>query len=270
MGIYTFDFIPRTNSPPGAMEAKPLFIPLSQLPDKTGHKHLPFNKINIGTDDTRNILPMGFQTMDEGIKQWLSDIVVPTKDGQKKVTVRVPRSDRTVLIWQQELKEGRIRLPVISVHRNSETFHAEKFSPPYHRMRRMFADKAGTRLALIYRPRHYLLEYQITAWTEFKQDAEYIKYQMLTRFSPLAEIHIADEYLQGNLIMKFGSATDNSEIEAAKNTLAKVRYDFTLSAEGWLPLPEKLTPAILGKVQVLQDTSGVIYQAQFGRETVNI
>jgi len=262
--LYDFDFRARTNQPPGAPEHAPQYSPLIRLPDLTGRSTIAYDKINVGVEDVRNILPIGFQTTDAAIKEWLSDITVPTKDGVKKMAVRIPRGDRSILVWQQDLKEGRIGLPVMSVHRGSATFHAEKFSPPYWRIRKRFADKPGSRLSLTYRPRQFLVEYQLSYWTEHKQDAEYILYQILTRFDPLAEIHIADAFLQGNLIMKLGGYTDSSEIEAGRDRIAKVRYDISMTAEAWLPLPEKLVPAILGKVHTIQDETGEVIQARLG------
>jgi hypothetical protein len=240
------------------------------MPDETKRAHAPYDTTNASAEDVRAVLTMGFESSDKSIKAWLSDIVVPTKDGIKDVAIRMPRGDKTILVWQQDLKEGRAKLPVMSVHRNSAEFHAQKFSPPYLRLRKQFADSGGTRLALIYRPRQFLVEYQATLWAEFKQDAEYVLYQVMTRFSPLAEIRVSDEFMQGNLIMRFGGWTDASEIEAARDTVAKVRYDFSWTAEAWLPLPRKLMPAILGRIQTLQETSGEVLQAQIGMTQVDI
>jgi hypothetical protein len=264
MSLYQFDFTARTNSPPGAPESKPQFTPLIQLPDLTGKTQIAYDKINVGPEDVRNMLAVGFETVDNAIKTWLSDLVVPTKDGVKKVTIRVPRGDKTILVWKQDLIEGRVKLPVLSVHRNNVEFHAEKFSPPYIRMNKRFADNPGSRLVLTYRPRQFLVEYQLSYWSEFKADNEYISYQLMTRFDPLAEIHIADGFMQGNLIMKYNGCTDSSDIEAARDLQAKVRYDLSMTAEAWLPLPEKLMPSILGKVQTLQEEGGEILQAQLG------
>jgi hypothetical protein len=264
MGIYNFSFDQRTSSPPGAVEQHPQLLPIINLPDRTGHKNIIYDKVNVNVEDVKTVLQKGFFAFDEAIKNWLSDLEVPTKDGMKRLTVRVPRGDRTVLVWQQDLKEGRVILPVASLVRSSETFHAEKFSPPYRHIRRRFVDSARSRLALTYRPRHFIAEYQVSIWTEFKEDAEYILYQLLTRFSPLAEIRVSDSYIEGNVQMKFGTATDNSDLETTKDSIAKVRYDVTMSAEVWLPIAEKLVPAIRGDVAALQDMTGEIISVNMG------
>ena len=259
MGIYSFDFTAHTSQPPGGIERHSIEPQFRNLPDRMGRRIITHDKINVNVpEDIKTVLTRGFYVFDEGMKNWLSNIEIPLKDGFKKLDVRVPRGDKTVLVWQQDLREGRIRLPVASVHRGSATFNAEKFSPAYHRMRKRIVDTSGSRGALVYRPTPWLLEYQITVWTEWKQDAEYIMHQLLTRFSPLAEFRVADEHLQGTVILRFGSWSDASDIDSGKETIAKVRYEVSVTAEAWLPLPEKLVPLIRGKVSAMLEDSGEI------------
>jgi len=62
--------------------------------------------------DIRSILPVGFATMDRGIKHYFSGalpgappaIRIPTKDGMKELTVRLAGGDKTILIYKQDLQ----------------------------------------------------------------------------------------------------------------------------------------------------------------------
>jgi hypothetical protein len=270
MSIYNFSFEPRAGSPPGAVERSSIMPKFTDIPDRTKKSFATFDKVNVNIEDVKEVLTKGFFVFDEGMKNWLSNIEVPTKDGMKKLTVRVPRLDKTVLVWRQELHEGRISLPVASVIRNSAAFNAQKFSPAYHYMRLRTVDSTRSRASQIFRPTPFLAEYQISIWTEWKQDAEYITHQILTRFSPLAEFRVSDEHLQGQVIVKLNGWSDVSDVESAKDAVSKVRYDISTSAEVWLPLPERLVPLIRGRVSALQETSGEILSALQGTGIVPV
>jgi hypothetical protein len=90
---------------------------------------------------------------------------------------------------------------------------------------------------------------------------EYVIHQIQPRFNPLAEFRIDDDAgLRGNVQLRFGDATDNSDIDIGAEELAKVRYDLTVTMEGWLPLPEKILPAALGRVMTLHEIDGTFLE----------
>jgi len=215
-----------------------------------------YDLTNRSVADVKSILPPGFKALDEGIKLWLSDILIPSGDGVKDMVVRVAGGDKTFLFWAQDLSTGRIRLPVCSVNRTGWKFNEQKFSPPYIPMDRKFANREGTHVRLAYRPWPALVDYQLSIWTEWKDDADFIQFQIVTRMNPLAEIEIDDGHLRGQVQIKFNGATDSSEIDIGADELAKVRYDIDISCEAWLPLPEKVVPTVLGKVATLHEDTG--------------
>ncbi len=89
-------------------------------------------------------------------------------------------------------------------------------------------------------------------------------YQILTRFNPLAEFRMSDEKLEGNVQLRFGGSQDASDKEAGYDQNANVRYEVTMTAEAWLPLPEKIVPTVLGRVAVLRERVGEILLAGVG------
>jgi len=103
-------------------------------------------------------------------------------------------------------------------------------------------------VAKLYRPVPYNVTYEMGVWAEHKRDAEYILYQVLTRFNPMAELRMFDGKLAGNVQMKLNSAADNSDKEIGNDSMAKVKYDFSFTAEAWLPLPQVVVPAVVGQV----------------------
>ena len=44
-----------------------------------------------------------------------------------------------------------------------------------------------------------------------------------------------------------------SDIDIDANKLATVRYDFSVKIEGWMPLPSRIVPTVLGQVTELAE-----------------
>jgi hypothetical protein len=49
---------------------------------------------------------------------------------------------------------------------------------------------------------------------------------------------------------------------------ANKRYDYSISMEGWLPLPEKIVPSILGRVFSLREGTGIALETGEVLDTV--
>lgn len=262
MPIYDFTFAPKSNRPLGigaVPERAPLISPtLPNQPSEERHGDLLATDLNINRPEIiKEALERGFHSMDGGMKHYFEQIQVPTKDSFRPLEVRIAGGDKTFLIWTQDLRSGRIKLPVLSINRTAWRRNEQKFSPPYIPMTRKMACTDGSRMVLTYRPWPCLIDYTLSFWTERKRDMEYIMQQILIRFNPLAEFKVQDEGgLVGNVQMRLGECTDNSDIDIGAEDLAKVRYDVNVTIEGWLPLPEKVLPTVLGKVRTLHEQDG--------------
>ena len=258
-------FEPKTSSPAGAVERNPKITDPINFPDQTGRDDIFFDNTNINiAEDVREILPQGFRTMDRGIKNYFSGIRIPTTDDFRMMTVRISGGDKSFLIWRQDLGRGRVTLPVMSINRGAANRYEDKYSPPFHAMRTRFVDKTGSRAANTFRPVPYLIDYTLTIWAEHKKDAELATYQINTRFHPLAEFVVEDEHLKGNVIMRFNGWKDSSDKDVDAETRPNIRYDIDITMEGWLPLPEKLVPTILGKVITMKEITGEFLQVASG------
>jgi hypothetical protein len=203
-------------------------------------------------------LQPGFQALDGAMKQYFSGIRVPTKDSYRFMRVKIAGGDRSLLIWADEMREGKAKLPVAAISRESEEFNPEKYSPAYHAMTMRYLSTRGDKVAKVFRPVPYLVQYKLTIWAESKRDAEHIKYQVLTRFNPLAEFRMYDGHLEGNVQLRLSGSTDASDKEAGYDQNANVRYELNCMAEAWLPLPEKVIPTVLGRTTVLKEMAGEI------------
>lgn len=255
MSLYEFkvDFTQITPTPYPAVEQFP--------PAVTQTSHVQGGRTKIADDtnaaldpaDIENFLIPGFHALDAAMKAYWSDIKIPTKDAYRYMRSKIAGGDKSLQIWHDELRNGRARLPVAAISRNKESWNKDKFSPAYLPMASRFLSRRADRVALVYRPVPFLVEYTILVWAAHKRDAEYAKYQILTRFNPLAEFRMFDGHLQGTITIRGGDSTDQSDKEAEYDKKQLIKHEYTMTAEAWLPLPERVIPTVLGIVAPLRD-----------------
>lgn len=224
------------------------------------------HNVNVPEEIISPILP-GLHHIDMGLKNYFSDIVVPTDGGLRTTpaTIRISGGEKSTLLWKQdirgELKNGRIKLPVLAINRESFEYNPLKFSPAYMPIARRFVDSDGTRMELMYRPYPVIVNYTLAMWAERKRDLEYMLFQIIPRFNGgLAEFQVDAGTMTGSIPMKMNTTTDNSDKEAEANSLAKVQYDISISAEGWIPLPQKILPTVLGHAASFAESSGAFLE----------
>jgi len=253
---FTFVNTPRGIGPAavaGATQPNPHINPYA--PGMSQNSHVQSGRVantweihRVESSDIEDFIDPGFRYLDAAMKNYWSDIRIPTKDSYRFLRTKIAGMRPSLQIWNEELKHGRVKLPVISISRTGQNYNPDKFTPPYRPLRRRFVNSAKTMVALSYRPVPYIVDYTLNIWSEHKRDAEYALYQILTRFNPLAELAVTDDHNFGYVQMKLISSSDTSEKEASAEQHAKVKYEISYSAEAWLSLPEKVMPTIVGTV----------------------
>jgi hypothetical protein len=248
-------------------EPQPVSPPVSAISTRstTPKRKRMYNQTNVNNPEEISVqLIPALHHVDNGIKRYFSNLQVPTDDSVRtdQVPVRIAGGDKTTLYWKQairgELRNGRIKLPVMSINRESFEFNPLKFSPAYMPVARRFANSDGSRMALTYRPYPVLLNYTLSMWAERKRDIDYMLFQIAPRFNGgLAEFSVDAGIVTGTIVMKMNNYTDNSDIEKEASDLALVQYDMSITAEAWIPLPEKIVPTVLGAaVTLVEDPTG--------------
>lgn len=257
MPIHPFNFSPKNLDAGVRLESTPVMpVKLQNQPNLNRVQSIDHDPINVATEDVNNVFPIGTKTMDRGVKEFFSDIDVPTKDGTRKMEVRVAGGDKTILFWKQLMEQdNRIRLPVMSVNKTGWRHNPGRYIPAsvtssYYRH---FADDDKSRMVLTPKEYSLIIDYTLSIWAERKRDIEYIMFQIVSRFNPVAQWGVEDEFMCGDIYATFEGANDNSDIDIGSNELAKVRYDITIKIEGWMPLPGRVVPTVLGQVTELAE-----------------
>lgn len=261
MPIHNFDadFTVRPEPSPNV----PVGLPKDPSMYQTAHSEggrvfLDGSDASARTNYVQEFTTSGFRCLDESVKHYWTGIRVPTKDSYRLLRVKIAGGDKSLLIWADDLKEGRARLPVASISRTSHEFMPEKYSPTYFPMTYRHLNSEKSLAAQIFRPVPYLVSYTMTLWTERKRDIEHIMYQVLTRFNPIAEYRMFDGHLRGSVYLKYKGMSDTSDKETSFDSHANVKYELNFDAEAWLPLPERIVPTVRGVVTSLREVTGKI------------
>lgn len=228
-------------------------VKIERHPDKIVKEEVLEEDINRSAEDVARLLPKGLHTHDKGIKQYFSNILIPDRDGGfHKMAVRIAGGDKTILAWEQDRKNGRVVLPVMSINRESAELDTTKFSPVHHPMARRFVDRDRSKIELVFRPTPWVITYSMTCWAERKTDADYVLGQILPRFTPMAQWYVEDEHLKGVVDAWLNSYTDSSDIDVSAEEHPLVRYDYSVRASCWIPLPTKIVPSVLGVTDITE------------------
>ncbi|MCK9557751.1 MAG: hypothetical protein M0R50_06890 [Candidatus Cloacimonetes bacterium] len=249
----------RTSRPVPGPEFNPYIeripVGVAQSSDVQGGRKIMGEPLGTQPEYVQEFLMPGFRALDEAMKTYWSGIRIPTKDSYRFMRIKIAGGDKSILIWRDQLKDGRVKFPVASISRISHEFNPQKFSSPVLAMARRYTSHRMDRVALIRRPVPFLVKYTLTVWASYKGEADYALEQILPRFNPLAEFVMCDQHLRGSVQLRYEGSADASEKEAGFDQKAKTRYEFSMTAEAWLPLPELIVPTILGHVTSIREAT---------------
>ncbi len=110
-----FTACPKTGHPhAGELETRPQIADrptaISQLSDIQQGRTKIFGELP-GTDPeyVEEYLIQGFRSLDEAMKNYWSGMRIPIKDSYRFMRVKVAGGDKSLLIWRDQLQEGRSR-----------------------------------------------------------------------------------------------------------------------------------------------------------------
>lgn len=259
--MFTFDNVPRSIGPgqvAGVSVPDPIINPYMPGTSQTAHVEggrvaNTWEENRVHSGDVEEWVQPGFRYLDNAMKNYWGDLRIPTKDAYRFIRAKIAGMSKSLQVWSEDLTDGRVALPVISISRTGHKYNPEKFSPPYAPLRKRFVNKQRTRVALSYRPVPYNVDYTMTIWASTKRDIEHALYQILLRFNPLAELRVSDLHNVGNVQMILNDSSDESDKDAAAEQWAKIKYSISYTAEAWISIPEQVVPTIVGNVVTLNE-----------------
>lgn len=260
MPVHDFQFTPPQSTIPSNKSYIRQDMPIDNRPERVPNISIPKqpppleDPKNLSPERVREISTKGFYVLDETIQRWLSGIKVPIHDNYKVASVHVVSQDRSVMSWAQETFDGRVRLPIISLHRKSWSFDPTRYTPPYLPILKQFTDTTSRSMRLVYRPVPFIVEYNVAIWCEYKHDAEYIMTDIIRRSSPMATVEVEDEYVQQVVRITSSAGNNSSDIDIGAKERAKVIYEVPLRVEYSIPINEKIVPTILGRIVTIKET----------------
>lgn len=226
---------------------------LTQQSDTGDRARTLFNGIPEEPEYINEYLMPGFTALDESMKGYWSGIRIPTKDSYRFMRVKVAGGNKGLMAWRDSIVNGRVRMPVASINRTNHEFNAEKFSPPYHHLYKRYLNSNYDMIATGFRPVPYLVSYELNVIASTKTDIEHAAYQIAVRFNPMAEFFMSDGHMSGAVQLRYSGFRDASDKESGFDDISVIRYDFGMMAEAWIPLPEKIVPAIVNYISSFKD-----------------
>jgi len=202
----------------------------------------------------REDVPVAFHALERSLKHYFSDIPVPAKDHVRYMQVRISGGKRATLLWNQDLQEGKAHLPVAAISGGQDfEFNYEKYSMPYFPMGVRYLNSSRSKVAKVFRPMPFLINYTITVLTEHKRDMGYIQSHLLRRFNPYAEFTMDDGRIQGTVQLYYKGAATTTEDEVSYDQDEVISWELRFQADAWLPLPELITPTVRGHASIWRE-----------------
>ena len=185
-----------------------------------------------------------------GMAAWLSGIYLDRPEEPYQVPVMYQTPERAFADKIRPRINDQTALPIISFVETGTTFDNERYvSPPsliYSRR------KVGKKWQLEPKPMPWIINYNVTVWTKYKEDMDRIHYYLMSRFTP--ESYIVAYNSPAKIIVQ--SHSDTSDYESTDGDRV-LRNDFQFDVLAWMQLPYRETGRIEG---ITLNLTGDIYE----------
>ena len=200
---------------------------------------------------------------DEAIQDLFKGLVVLDEEGKAHTVPIVWGTQERAVAWilqDNTRKDGslvvdRIRLPMLAVHSTDIAFDQSRYI--YHGaldyMRTLRPDrKPGFTVKERYerdtvfgvtRGLPVNITYTLFAWTLYMEDMGQLLEQVISKFSPVAYINVRG--VQWETIVTLDSIANNVDYEPGDQNLRVIKYQFTMTAQTFIPQPIVRKKAVL-------------------------
>lgn len=200
---------------------------------------------------------------DEAVMDLFKDIVVLDEDGKAhRVPIIWGSQEKAVAAIVQDnvrkdnsLVVDRIRLPILAIHSQDYQFNQGRYV--YHQAldyaRGINGSQKPGRTGKERYDRDTIfgvsrgipidVTYSLYAWTMYIEDMNQILEQIILKFSPVAYIKVRG--IVWEIQVKLDSIANNLEIEPGNQAVRVIKFQFSLTAESFIPQPITRKKAIL-------------------------
>lgn len=204
---------------------------------------------------------------DEAMQDLFTNVVVIDEEGKAHPVPIVWGTQEKAVAWilqdnirkDDSLVVDRLRLPMMAIHSTDMTFDQSRYI--YHQaldyMRRLRPDdrKPGFTVKEKYerdtvfgvaRGLPVNISYTLYCWTMYMEDMDQILEQVISKFSPTAYINVRG--VQWETIVTLDSIANNVEYEPGDQNLRVIKYQFSMTAQTFIPQPIVRKKAVLKTV----------------------
>lgn len=205
----------------------------------------------------------GIRGCDEAMQDLFKGLVVLDEEGKAHTVPIVWGTQERAVAWilqDNTRKDGslvvdRIRLPMLAIH--SADIQMDQNRYMYHKaidyMRRLRPDhKPGFTVKEKYerdtvfgvaRGLPLNITYNLFLWTLYMEDMGQLLEQVISKFSPVAYINVRG--VQWETIVTLDSIANNVDYEPGDQNLRVIKYQFTMTAQTFMPQPIVRKKAVL-------------------------
>jgi hypothetical protein len=206
-----------------------------------------YSKSIRGTDEALLDMFKNVVVIDEDGKAWpIPAMLGPPEKAVAAIVQDNVRKDETLVV-------ERLKLPLIALSQTSIDYDLNRYT--YHKALNFFPRTDGKPGATINEKydRDTILGfsrgipinigYTVTAWTMYKEDMNQILEQILSKFSQAAYIRVTG--VPWEVLVILNSIANNQDQETSGSTLRVIKYEFSITAQTYIPQPISRKKAVL-------------------------
>jgi hypothetical protein len=228
--------------------------------------HIINDQEGMGVSPDRNTLyrySKALRGADEAMRELFSDLVVIDEFGKANpVPIIWATQEKAVAVLVAEnyrkdnsLAVDRIKLPMLAIHNSGMQFQQSRYC--YHKAIDYLRDFRRNNVPGFTTKERYErdtvfgvakgipvdVEYTLFAWTTHREDINQIVEQVVLKFSPLAYIRVRG--VSWEIGVKLNSVANNINLDPGDKKVNIFKYQFTFTAETYIPQPIVRKKAVL-------------------------
>jgi hypothetical protein len=166
----------------------------------------------------------------QAMKDWLTGINLGLPETEKDIPVIMSTPQRAFAAIVRPLAESQVDIPAISFTMTGLSPEASRSKPAFLQAQRI---KIGDKWQIHHRAQAWMINYNVTVWTQHMDDLDYVSYALLSRFTPKSYVNVSGIASE----LTFIGHSDNSELEPGADKDRVLRHDYQFKIDAWMQMP---------------------------------